>query len=80
MSVSSVNPVSYTHLDVYKRQALYQPGYQPTEPTHKARHSSGTESKTGYISWYVASCSKNTRKNPEFMSYGYIFVKHVNTL
>ena len=29
-SGGSVTPVSYTHLDVYKRQALQQPNYDPT--------------------------------------------------
>ena len=61
---SSVRPVSYTHLDVYKRQPLKPP--QETAPGHKFfdRISDGFLTKDDFVTLYDGSAEVLHCRNP----------------
>ena len=47
---SSTQPVSYTHLDVYKRQALWRPNRETTQTAVRRRQNSKHRNNTNFIS------------------------------
>ena len=64
----ALRPVSYTHLDVYKRQALSHAGHTNDNP--ECNHKSGKLSGQHYgrTAWYRADVGSSNRKPDHILS------------